>query len=342
MEQHPKRPRVAVRSLGGTIAMARAGDGGANPALDGNALVASVPGLREVASVTASTLANVPSASLDLEVLLSSLGEIQGACEDGADGVVVTTGTDTLEEVAYLYDLLWPRPEPLVVTGAMRTADAAGADGPANLLAAVTVAADPHARDRGCLVVMNDEVHAAHTVQKTHTSSPAAFRSPATGPLGRVQEGRVLLAPRTPRPPVVALRQVTRIPKVALLRIALGDDTVLLSRAVDAYDGLVVEAFGGGHVPAWWAEPLLDAARRIPVVLASRTGSGPLLSSTYGFVGSERQLLSGGLLSAGCLDGLKARVLLSVALMNGADDGAIRRLLDAASHPHAGRRMQNV
>lgn len=324
-----ERPRVAVMSLGGTIAMTRGGaPSGAAPTADADALVASVPGLGDVAEVTAASLLNIPSASLDFEILLGSLQDLDSACDDGADGVVVTTGTDTLEEVAYLYHLLWRRPEPLVVTGAMRAADAAGADGPGNLLAAVTVAGDPHARERGCLVVMNDEVHAAQSVQKTDTASTAAFRSPGSGPLGRVHEGRVLLAPRTPRHLGLELQQVTHIPRVALLRVALGDDTVLLARAMEAYDGLVVEALGGGHVPAWWAEPLLDAARRLPVVLASRTGCGPLLSKTYGFVGSESQLLEGGAISAGSLNGLKARVLLSVALMTGADGGALRRLLE--------------
>lgn len=338
-----RRPRVAVMSLGGTIAMTRGGaPSGAAPTADADALVAAVPGLCDVATVTASSLVNVPSASLELETLLSSLHELQGACDNGAAGVVVTTGTDTLEEVAYLYHLLWRRPQPLVVTGAMRTADAAGADGPGNLLAAVTVAADPCARERGCLVVMNDEVHAAQTVQKTHTASTAAFRSPGSGPLGRVHEGRALLAPRSRRLPPLEVRQVSHIPRVALLRVCLGDDTVLLARAVEAYDGLVIEALGGGHVPAWWAEPLLDAAKRLPVVLASRTGCGTLLSSTYGFVGSESQLLAGGLISAGSLTGVKARVLLSIALLTGADDAALRQLLEATSQPDHARPTQNV
>ena len=320
-----------------------AGTPGAAPTATADVLVEAVPELADVAAVDALSLANVPSASLEISTLLECLGELHRACEDGASGVVVTTGTDTLEEVAYLFHLLWGRPEPLVVTGAMRTADAPGADGPANVLGAVTVAATPQARERGCLVVMNDEVHAAQTVQKTHTSSPAAFRSPGSGPIGRVHEGRALLGPRPPRPAPMQLQGVTHVPKVALLRVALDDDTVLLSRAVEAYDGVVVESLGGGHVPAWWVEPLLDAARRVPVVLASRTGCGPLLSSTYGFTGSERQLLAGGLLSAGALDGLKARVLLTVALMAGCGHGPeLQSAFEAASRADCVTAMQNV
>lgn len=315
------RPRVSVRSLGGTVAMtsARPGPAGAVPTVDAAGLVHAVPRLAEVAAIDAASLCATPSASLDLRELMSYPRLLESACRDGSDGVVVTTGTDTMEEVAYLFDLLWGRPEPLVLTGAMRTADSPGADGPANLLAAVTVAAALPARGRGCLVVMNDEVHSAETVRKLHTTSTAAFASPASGPVGRVHEGTALLRTPPVRREVLDVDLARQLPRVALVRVGLGDDTAMLDHAVQTYDGVVVEAMGGGHVPAWWAEPLLAAARRVPVMLASRTGCGPLLERTYGFTGSERQLLDGGVLSAGALDGLKARILLTVALMSTGD-----------------------
>jgi L-asparaginase len=228
--------------------------------------------------------------------------------------VVVTQGTDTLEETSFLLDLLWDRPQPLICTGAMRPADAAGADGPANLLAAVAVAASPQAAGRGCLVVMNDEIHLARRVRKLHTASTAAFGSPATGPAGRVQEGQVLFAAPPTARECVHMPDEAAVARVALLRVALGADTFLFEQAAKAYDGIVVEALGGGHVPSWWVEPLLAAAQHIPVVLASRAGAGPLLRSTYDFTGSERQLLAGGLIPAGELDGLKARILLTLAI----------------------------
>lgn len=328
------RPRVAVRSLGGTVAMTTSGGDGATPTADAAALVAAVPRLAEVADIDAASLLALPSVSLDVATLLHVLADLDAACRAAAASVVVTTGTDTLEEVAYLFHLLWRRPEPLVLTGAMRTADAPSADGPANLLGAVTVAASPEARERGCLVVMNDEIHAADVVQKTHTSSVAAFRSAGGGPVGRIHEGEVMLAPRAPRAPAVHLPEEPRIPAVGLLRVALGADTVLLERAVELCDGLVVEGAGGGHVPSWWVEPLLDATSRIPVVLASRTGEGPLLTRTYGYVGAERLLLDGGLLAAGSLDGLKARILLMVALMSSGDrKDAEQVVLDVAAGP---------
>lgn len=330
-----RKPRVSIRSLGGTVAMtAGSGAPGAAPAVDAGELVDAVPQLEAVAVVDAASLLNLPSASLDVATLLDCLGELSAAVEQGADGVVVTTGTDTMEEVAFLFDLLWRHDEPLVLTGAMRTADAPGADGPANLAAAVTVAASPAARRRGCLVVMCDEVHAAHAVQKQHTSSPAAFRSPETGPVGRVHETQALLSAAGTRLVPFALPTVSRVPKVALLRVTLGEGTDLLEHAVEDYDGIVVEALGGGHVPSSWVPPLLAAARRLPVVLASRTGSGPLLSQTYGFEGSERQLLDGGLVSAGDLDGLKARILLIVALMVEPDVVHVAHAVSAMSRPH--------
>ena len=305
---------------------------GATPTADAAALVAAVPRLAQIAEIDAASLLALPSASLDVASLLQVLTDLDAACSAGADGVVVTTGTDALEEVAYLFHLLWRRPEPLVLTGAMRTADAPSADGPANLLGAVTVAASAEARGRGCLVVMNDEVHAADVVQKRHTTSVAAFASPGRGPVGRLHEGEALLAPRVPRGRILELPENSRVPAVGLVRVALGHDTALLERAAEVYDGLVIEGAGGGHVPSWWVEPLLGAAERIPVVLASRTGAGALLTRTYGYVGAERLLLDGGLLPAGDLDGLKARVLLMVALMSTGERGGVEQtVLDIAS-----------
>lgn len=333
---------VAVRSLGGTVAMtSRDGHGGATPTLDAAALLAAVPRLDDVARIDVDSLSSVPSASLKIDELIQHLDGLENACDNGAAGVVLTTGTDSMEEVAYLFDLLWERPEPLVITGAMRAADAPGADGPANLLAAVVVASSPAARDRGCLVVMNDEVHEARSVRKLHTTSPAAFGSPASGPVGRVHEGRALLDRSLPPRITVGPRPTgIPVPRVALLRVALGDDSLLLHEAVAKYDGVVVESFGGGHVPAWWVQPLLAAAREKPVVLASRTGSGPLLRQSYGFTGSESQLLDGGLISAGSLDGLKARILLTALLMLDPSDAAAQ--FSRWSHAELGDDRQHV
>jgi L-asparaginase len=225
--------------------------------------------------------------------------------------------------------LLLSTDAPVVVTGAMRNPTMAGADGPANILAAIRVAASPCARSLGCLVVVNDQVHAARWVQKAHTGSPAAFVSPDHGPLGHVIEGRVRIPVRIRRSPALGFAP-RRTARVGLATIALGDDGTLIEALAEHVDGLVVAAFGAGHVPAAVAPVLGKLAGRIPVVLASRTGAGPVHRVTYGFPGSERDLLARGLISAGCLDPLKARIMLHLLIAAGTDDAGIRKAFAAA------------
>src|SRR5882757_2422086 len=174
--------------------MARPADGstGAVPALDVDELLASVPGLDKV-DVELRTIAfrSLPGASVGFDDLTALTELITAEIDAGARGVVVTQGTDTIEETAFFLDTSVLDGAPVVVTGAMRNPSLAGADGPANLLAAVHVAAAPTSRGLGTLVVMADQVHAARRVRKAHTTSTAAFTSPDTGPIGYVVEGRV-------------------------------------------------------------------------------------------------------------------------------------------------------
>ena len=311
-------PAVTVLSLGGTISSTDVG-GGAAPSLTGEALVADVPEISEVAEVSADSFRQVPGSELTLDDLIELSAEIKGRVGEGAKGVVVTQGTDSIEETAFVLDLLVDEDAPVVVTGAMRHPDLPGAEGPANLLASVRVAASDAARGVGTLVVMNDEIHAARFVQKTHTSNPATFRSPLAGPIGYVSEGNVRIVARPVGRHHVVLPEETQGRPVVLYTAALGDDGRLLSTIRrSGYEGLVVEAFGVGHVHSVVAEPLGDLAGEIPVVLASRTGSGEVHRNTYGFAGSESDLLGRGLISAGMLDGPKARLFLSLLLRSGA------------------------
>lgn len=313
------RPRVHVISLGGTITMRPAATGGVVPELSGEDLVAMVPGLVDVADVSAETRSTASSTTLRVEDLVEVTERARRAIEHGVDGVVVVQGTDTLEESAFVAEVLHVDDAPIVLTGAMRAPDEPGADGPANLRDAVVAAAAGSTRGLGALVCLGGQLHSARHARKTDTASPAAFASPGTGPLGWVVEGHARIRTRPvrldgPRPALERLIGVP-VPPVALHRVSLGDDGRLLGAVADAgYAGLVVDALGAGHVPAWMVEALAALARRIPVVLASRTGGGEVLRSTYGFPGSERDLLARGLLSAGALDALRARLVLALAL----------------------------
>jgi L-asparaginase len=324
-------PRVLVAALGGTIAMTAADSGGVAPSLTARQLVDAVPGLGETGiEIDVLTFRTKPGASLtidDLTELTTRLGEYWAA---GITGVVITQGTDTIEESAYVLDLLHHGQQPLVVTGAMRNPTLAGADGPANLLAAIQVAASSTARDLGCVVVLADEIHAARRVRKTHSTSIATFASPNGGPLGYLVEGNVTIVNHVSGRHVVPTgRQPS--PLVRLYTATLGDNGAPLAALAASADGLVVAGFGVGHVPESWLVTLTDVAARIPVVLTSRTGSGPVLAKTYGFPGSERDLISRGLIPAGLLDPYKARILLHLALAAGADRDQVLAAFAAAA-----------
>ena len=321
MTETTRRARVLVVSLGGTIASTSTdAHQGVVPQLGARELIAAVPQLSEVADVETLAFLQLPSCDLTLADVVALARRIDQAVAAGVDGVVVTQGTDTIEETSFALDLLVEGATPVVVTGAMRNPTVASPDGPGNLLAAVRVAASTAARGLGCLVVLNDEVHAARFVRKSQSSSLATFQSPGAGALGRVSEENVRIALRCPPLAHVGLGGEV-VPDVALLSCALGDDGRLagaLGRS--GYRGAVIDGFGGGHVPSSMVPALEELRRAMPVVFCSRTGSGEVLAHTYGFAGSEMDLLARGLVAGGALDGRKARVALALALARAHDD----------------------
>jgi L-asparaginase len=308
---------VALFTLGGTISVA----GGRR--LTGADLTAAVPGLSELGQqVEIQDIESVPSGNLSMAKVLDVVDAASKAVVDGATGVVVTQGTDTLEETAFLVDQVWPHSQPFVLTGAMRNPALAGPDGPANLLAAARVACSPAARDLGALVVFKEEIHAARWVRKTHSTSTATFASPNAGPIGHVVEDRVRVLTRPLRLDGVHVRADLDANRVALYTVTLDDDGVLLQGLAETHQGLVVAAFGVGHVPAALAPVLGELAAVMPVVLTSRTGGGSVLRHTYKSVGSESDLLQRGLIDGGFLDPYKARVLLRLLLATDDDISA--------------------
>jgi L-asparaginase len=328
------QPIVLVISLGGTIAMTPSDSGtGVTPTLEGEDLVAAVPDLRHVARVRTLSFRRLPGAHLAFDDVFALSEQIEKEVEDGmVDGVVVTQGTDTIEETAFLLELLISCDAPVVITGAMRPPTAVSADGPANLLASVQVAANKQARGLGALVVFNNEIHGARFVQKTHPSSQSAFTS-APGPLGWVSEGEPRILLRPARSVDLPARPTGPPQSVALITVSLDDDGRILRAVPDlGFSGVVVEALGGGHVPSQVADEIARVIDEIPVVLTSRTGRGEVLRETYDFPGSETDLRRRGAISAGWLDGPKARGLLTVLLRAGLDRPAIAEAIADVTH----------
>lgn len=311
--------RVAVLTTGGTIAMRYDPQAdGAVPALGGPALVA---GLRQGGpELAVEEVCNLPSSHFTTETLWHIRERVAAwAAEPDVHGVVVVHGTDTLEETAYLLDLTVPTDKPVAVTGAMRTASEAGADGPANLQAAVQVAGSSQARGLGAVVVLNDEVHAARFVTKMDTLSPATFQSPGWGPLGRMEGGRLRVAWRVQRDLLVCPRLEER---VTLIKLVVGMGPELLEDALArGVRGVVLEGLGGGRIPPWWLPAVRQAVSGgVAVVIASRCPSGPAWDA-YGYAGSHQTLKGMGCLFSPGLNGQKARIRL-MAVLGAASDAA--------------------
>ncbi|MDT4925216.1 MAG: L-asparaginase [Pseudonocardiales bacterium] len=319
----PGGTHIALFALGGTIAMASSAEGGVVARLTAQDLLTAVGELPT--EIRAHDPLAAPSASLSFADVLFVVDQAEAAIVDGAIGVVLTQGTDTLEETAFLIDSVWHAGTPFVVTGAMRNPTVAGPDGPANLLAALQVAAAPAATGRGVLVVFNDEIHAARHVRKAHSTSTATFLSPDLGPLGHVVEGvaRFLaeVPARRPLPPVDRARLAGT--RVALYTATFDDDGAQLVGLADTHQGLVIAGFGVGHVPGHLVPALTEVAAAMPVVLTSRTGAGAVLADTYGAPGAERDLRSRGIIGGGFVHPYKARVLLRLLVAAGADPDTI-------------------
>lgn len=318
-------PQIGVAAMGGTIAMVRDQRAGLVPALGADDLVAGVPELRSLARISGTVITSVGSPSVRFADVLAACRWARQAVDDGATGVVVTHGTDTLEETAFLLNLWWDRPEPVVVTGAMRSPGESGADGPANLLASVLTVLSPASRGRGVLVVMNDQVFAADSVTKIGSFGVEAFASPL-GPLGRLYEAEVeyALTPAHPRPPALSIPDGTAW--VPIAPTPLGED----SRVVEALlaagaDALVLDGVGAGHVPQIMVDAVERAAQAVPVVMASRTRGGRTGRTTYGYPGAEIDLIRRGVLMTGRLTAIQARLLLWSLVASGVGDREVIR-----------------
>jgi len=326
------QPRILIVSLGGTITMTRSDAGGITPTLTADKLIDSVPQLAEVATLEAVTQFSMPGASLSILNLAEVADLLNQRLQADFDGAVVVQGTDTIEDTAFVLDLLVHSTRPVVVTGAMRGPQAAGADGPANILSAVTVAADARMSAMGVVVVLNDEIHSARWVQKSHTALTSAFTSPGTGCMGFVAEGRVelMMTPQRRIPPIQG--PLAHDHAVAQVSLGLGEDARMLPTLQGlGYSGAVIEGMGAGHVPAATMAAIEALVPQMPVVLCTRVRGGLVFTQTYGFVGSEMDLIAKGVIPCGHLSASKVRLLLSLLLATGATPDGIREAFQAST-----------
>lgn len=309
---------VTVISTGGTIASTRGAEA-ATPQKGGEELVAAVPELSEYATLSVREVAQVPSFDIDIDTIADVGDAATEAIADGAEGVIVTHGTDTMEESAYVLGLTRDFDAPIVLTGAQRRPDEHSPDGPANLLTAVR--ATTHERFRaagGVYVAFDMELHSSRDVTKAHTSALGAFESPEKGPVASVTRENV----RIHRQPgsIETLAPARTTADVRIIKSAVGVGSRQIEAAVEqGVDGIVVEGTGLGNTTAGLGRAIADVvADGIPVVVASRCHAGAT-APVYGTDGGGRTLVDSGAVQAGDLPAHKARLKLALALADVAD-----------------------
>jgi len=321
--------RLVVLATGGTISSRVDESGSAVRALDARSLISTVPrpsgvSLRPIDFSADYTIGfNVtPHIMLRLAQGVDAL-----AGEPDVDGVIVTHGTDVMEEVATFVDLAVTTEKAVIFTGAMRNASLPGADGPHNLANAIQVAAHPETSGRGVLVCMNEEMHSARTVTKRHTTQISAFASPGRGPVGVVGGEHVTFF----SPPSRGRRYAVTsfLPEVPLVWVAAGAGAAQIEAALLDAPGAVLAATGIGHVPSWWMPAIRRGiAAGTQVVMASRCGSGTT-GLGYGGLGGDLDLADAGVMFAGNRRPLQTRIELICALSAGLRPGEIRSAFEA-------------
>ncbi len=310
-----EKRKVVVVTTGGTIAMRYDPERkGVYPAATGPQLVEAVPPLDDICLPEVEEFSNVPSPHMTPSMMMKLAQKLdQILAREDVAGAIVTHGTDTLEETAFFLDLICKAEKPICITAAMRSGSDISPDGPHNLLCAVKAALSPQALGQGVLVVMNEEIHSARDVAKTHSANPKTFASPGWGPIGYVDKDAVLFRRKSIRFPHIPAVEV--ISDVHLVKMAAGADSLLLEcLAEKRVRGVVLEGLGRGNVPPP-ALPGVSAVLKnnIPLVLTTRVSSGRVLD-VYGYPGGVKPLKEEGVILGGDLSGPKARILLMLVL----------------------------
>ncbi|SDK60335.1 asparaginase [Natronincola ferrireducens] len=327
------KPKVAIIFTGGTISMSvDPRVGAAIPSLSNEEIMSLVTNIDKFAEIEAINFSKLPGPHIDPTMMmeLQSL-VVKTIHRPDIAGVIITHGTDTLEETAYLLDLTIKCSKPIVVAGAMRNSSELGYDGPSNLAAAVCTAISPHAMNKGVLVVMNNGVNAASEVTKTNTLSLDTFKSLEFGALGIVDNDKVIFHREIIDRQHIPAKSIEL--NVDLIKCVAGMDSRLLKYCIDSgAKGIVIEALGRGNVPPKMIEGIKYAINHnVAVMMVSRCPTGRVLD-TYGYDGGGRQLRNLGVILGGDLPGQKARIKLMLALSITTDLTALKEIIEYSQY----------
>lgn len=310
--------KLLIINTGGTISMSEDRTTGKVSPSSENPINQSDSIFSYIGDVVAEELYHIPSPHVTVNEMNGIRLRVEEAVREGYDGVVVTHGTDTLEETSYFLDLTLDIKIPVVVTGAMRSSNEIGSDGLANLRSALIVASSDEAKDYGVLVVMNDEVHSARYVTKTHTTNVATFQTPTFGPVALVSKSDVIFFQKFNRKENYQIQNLDK--KVYLLKAYAGMEADLIDSVIALKaDGLVIEALGSGNLPPATAPAIkrcIDAG--ISVVFVSRAFNG-VTRDVYDYEGGGKRFKQEGVIFTNALSGQKARLKLLVLLSAGVD-----------------------
>jgi L-asparaginase len=307
------KKNILLIHTGGTISMSEDTSGSVKPGTN-NPLTEGTDLLSSLANLVVEEPFNLPSPHITTQEMMKLKNIIEEYNQHGnIDGAVITHGTDTLEETAYFLDLTVQANFPIVVTGAMRSSNEIGSDGLYNLISSIRVASSLEARGQGVLVVLNDEIHTAVNVTKTHTSNISTFQSPQYGPIGIVTKRGVLFHHTPTKHENYSVKEIDK--KVLLLKAHAGMDSSLLKAIVSLkVDGVVIEALGQGNLPPSALEGVKNFIQNnIPVVIVSRSYGG-IVQDIYGYEGGGKHLKELGVIFSNGLNGQKARIKLQIAL----------------------------
>ena len=312
--------KIAVVFNGGTISMkVDKRIKAAVPSLTGEEIMAMVTGIEEFAEIESFNFSSLPSPHMTVEIMLELSKFIENLLNrEDIDGIVITHGTDTLEETAYLLDLTIRTEKPIVITGAMRSSSELGYDGPFNLAASICTAISEDSKGRGVLVCFNGELNSAAEVTKANSMALSAFRTPNFGPIGIVDNNKVLFYRKAPKRSKYKVTELKG--DVALIKCVAGIDSSYIDFVIDKGNkGIVIEAMGRGNVPPSMVSGIKRAVEKnIPVVVVSRCFEGRVFES-YGYEGGGKMLKNIGVIFGDTLPGQKARIKLMMAIASGVE-----------------------